>query len=584
MQSIILKYNLDGYIVFNSDVHLNEYIRECDRRVFKLSGFSGSNGTIIIGRNSCLITDGRYYIQALNESKFPLYKGKICEFLTENNYKRVSFDTRTIASRNFEYLKDQFSKNGIKLVETEFSFTDLSDQSNAVDQNDHSGITDDSIIYLENHNLKDYLQIPGKLDKSENLLKEYLSSLGFKKYDCNVTGSFYLEKIEKVRKLIENRILIVTELDTIAWILNLRGSDVEYNPIFFSFLIITKNETVLFCNKTVILKDITVKKYEEFDKYLERIAGFPAIISGDCNQSIFSKFTDIIRTNKIRELQAEKNEIELCGMALAYFFDGIALTELFAFIQNKDGLTEENISNKLHEIKQSFKGYVQPSFGTISATGENAAIIHHQASPRAVNKDQVYLIDCGSQYYFGTTDTTRTLFFGNEVGENLRHDYTLVLRGQMGAMMKEYEPDATYSEIDRLSRFFLKEEDKNFEHATGHGVGHFLCVHESPPAIYEKNFNLIKPNQVFSVEPGYYKEGEYGIRIENLVISREDGDQMKLINITTVPYQNKLVDVGMLTAEEKEYYNLCNATCLKAFGGFLSEKALEFIKENSCAI
>lgn len=570
-RKLIKNHNLDCYILFNSDLHLNEYIRKVDMRVFEISGFSGSNGTVIISEEPCLITDSRYYIQAQNESKFPLFKEKITDYLVLKKYKRVSFDTKTISSTNFKKLIEKFNENSIEFINTEFNFNIKSEKEQ-----------EREIIYLEKYLLKNFLHFSEESERVEYdpKIKEYLNLLGFNKFEGNVTGSFYGDKIKKIRDIIQEKTLIVTELDTICWILNLRGFDIECNPVFFSFLIINENEILLFTDKKVILKDVKIYPYSEFDSFINTLHS-EVLISGDCNQFIFSKFENIEIIETIRELQATKNEIELCGMALAYFFDGVALTELFGFINNNINLTENDISDKLHNIKSKFKGYVQPSFDTISSTGPNAAIVHHRASSKMIDKDQVYLIDSGSQYYFGTTDTTRTLYFGSEISKELQHDYTLVLKGQLNAMMKKYTTESNFSEIDLISRKFLKEEEKDFGHSTGHGVGHFLCVHEHPPVISTNYEGRVKPNYVFSVEPGYYKDNEYGIRIENLVASRKVENEIELVNITLVPYQNKMVDVKMLTEEELRYYNESNERCIKILQDYIGYEAYEFLKNNS---
>lgn len=570
VHELIEKNSLDCYIIFNSDSHINEIIGEKDRNVLRISGFSGSNGTVVISKEPCLITDSRYYLQAENESKFPLYKGKISDYLLEKGYKRVSFNTKILSSSSFKLLSLQFAKNSITFVQTDFHFAP---ENHKTAEND--------IINLEKMNIKQFLRFPGDEDNLEYnpMIKNYLSSIGFDVTDENLTGSFYQDKISKIRKLAGKKPVVFTELDTIAWVLNLRGADIPCTPVFYSYLIIEENKTTLFTNKRVSLEGVDVMKYEDFEVYLEKFKDVPTLISGDCNQYVFSILKNAETTDDIRKMQANKNRTELCGMALAYFFDGIALTELFAFIQNNAGFTEEDLANELHSIKSKFSGYVQPSFDTISATGSNAAIVHHRASKKMVDKKKVYLLDCGSHYYFGTTDTTRTMIFGEEVDSQLMHDYTLVLKGHLNAMLKHYPAKSKYSEIDAISRTFLLKEGKDYGHATGHGVGHFLCVHEAPPTVYMRGEDFIIPNQVFSIEPGYYKDGEYGIRIENLVISRKEEDGIKLQNITVVPYQNKIVEASMLTEEEKEYYNTCNLNCMKAFKKFLSFEAYEFLEK-----
>lgn len=590
VQNIMKKYDLDCYIIFNSDEHLNEYIGPKDQRVLHISGFEGSNATIVISNEPCIITDSRYYIQAKAQSKFPLYKESLSSYIALKNYKRMSFDTRTISFQKFKKLQEKLEEAGMS---TEFIYTDFEYVIKSEEISGH-------VINLEKYNFENFLKYPNSNELLEeeseqnekNLnnhpinpeIRNYLNFLGFEDFSGNVTGSYYKDKIAKIRKIIKDRTLIVTELDTIGWILNLRGNDIEYNPVFYSYLVIDKESIILFCDKEINLDQVQVKSYKEFEKYLDTLENKAITISSECNQYIYSKLKDVEVTKEIRTLQATKNDIELCGMALAYFFDGLALTELFAFIQNNNNFSEEDLAIKLDNIKRNFPGYVQESFETISSTGPNTAIVHHKAGKALVDKNAIYLIDSGSHYYFGTTDTTRTLFFGNELSEQAKHDYTLVLKGQINSIINEYEKDDKYSYIDLISRSFLKEEDKDFGHSTGHGVGHFLCVHEHPPSVHEKSEDTIQPNLVFSVEPGYYKENEYGIRIENLVISRKIEDKIKMQNITLVPYQNAMVDEEMLTEEEKEFYNNSNLNCRKFLEPFLSHEASEYLHQNSSEI
>lgn len=563
---------LDCYIIFNSDRHLNEYIGPQDMRVRLISGFEGSNGTVIYSREPCLITDSRYYIAAETQSRFPLYKGKVSEYLILKGYKRVSFDTRTISSASFASLQRSFAKNGIEFIETDFRY----EIPSRCPENRE-------LIDLEQKSLEEFLCRNEHSGMDPHII-EYLRSLGLEDFGTNVTGSTYTEKLARIRSMIGDRALVVSELDTIAWILNLRGSDIDFNPLFYSYLVVSQGSAILFTDKTV-RRDVEVRKYNQFEEYIRRTANTPVLVSGDCNQFIFSQLKNAALTQDVRAMQATKNEVELAGMALSYFFDGIALTELFAFIQNNQGFTEADLSNELHKIKSGFKGYVGPSFDTISSTGSNAAIVHHKASECIVDKSKVYLIDSGSHYFFGTTDTTRTLFYGESIDEDLQHDYTLVLKGQLDAMIRVYGSGDKYSDIDLASRKHLKEENKNYGHATGHGVGHFLCVHEHPPIAHpDGDEGPVRPNQVFSVEPGYYREGLYGIRIENLVISRKTSDGIRLANITMVPYQRRMVDADMLSAEEKAFYNDFSRSCFELLKKYLSYEAYEFLRENTLEI
>ncbi|ELA42053.1 uncharacterized protein VICG_00902, partial [Vittaforma corneae ATCC 50505] len=270
VREIIDKHSLDCYVIFNSDIHLNEYIRKKDMRVLQISNFSGSNGTVVISKEPCLITDSRYYIQAQNQSRFPLFKDKLSAYIILKQYKKVSFDTKTISSTRFKKLMETFSENSIEFVETEFKF-------DIKFEDDQYNSLSNEIVYLEQYNLKSYLHFS---DASEGLeydpaIKEYLSSLGFNNIDGNVTGSHYQDKIKRIRNIVDGKVLIITELDTIGWVLNLRGFDIEFNPVFFSFLILTKDEVLLFTDKDIALDMVKVLPYNEFERYLETIVECP---------------------------------------------------------------------------------------------------------------------------------------------------------------------------------------------------------------------------------------------------------------------------------------------------------------------
>lgn len=579
---------VDCYIIFNSDRHLNEYINDCDKKVYYLSSFNGSNGTLVLCKEPVLITDSRYYIEAANTSKYPLWKDTAENYILSKGYKTVSFDLRTISSKRFDKLMKFFVENNINFVKTDF-----------LGKNEYNFNT--AIIDLEQYYIKDYLKtsyLIKNFDKDQNdyipdreyedldlynYLKEYDVD-----YSTHIAGESYMCKITRIQELANGRTIIISELDTIAWILNYRGSDIEYNPVFYSYLIIGVKDIILFTNKSIERKNVQVKPYSMFESYLKSIEG-PIYISGSCNQCIYSIISETPREieyiDSIRIFQSTKNKMERVGMTLAYFYDAIALVELFAYLKNNNSdVSEKKAADLLNKIKGKFNGYYGPSFETISCTGKNSAIVHHKPSHTIIDKNNVYLIDSGSHYYFGTTDTTRTLFFGSKdmCPDDLIHDYTLVLKGQINAMMYRYSADDKYSKIDEIARSFLKAEGKDFGHSTGHGVGHFLCVHEAPPSIHPKgDSSTIFGNQVFSVEPGFYKENFYGIRIENLVLSNKLKDNtVELRNLTLVPYQNMMVDIKMLSAQEIEYCRSVNALCLELIGKYLSKEALDFLKSD----
>ncbi|KAI5176581.1 Xaa-Pro aminopeptidase, partial [Pancytospora epiphaga] len=585
IDDLIKEHNLDAYISFTADCHMNEYQCDIDKRVEMLTGFKGSNGTAVTCLNNVLITDSRYYVQAATESSYALYKGKLSEYIISQGFHRVGLDPRLISAKAFESLKKKLEEIGTSIIEIPGKNIER---------------PGGPLTNLEDIELVDFLEYAPTIESHNGgRIRKYLEKIGFKDIKGNVTGSNYKDKIANIRNKIKDKTLIITELDTIAWILNHRGSDIEYNPLFFSYLVITKNTVKLFTNHSISLDSVEVTKYCEFESHIMRISPENILISGDCNRFIYSCFKSVEFTDEIRGMQARKNDNELAGMALAYFYDGVALTNLFAFMSANEGYTENDIADKLDEYKRVFPGYIGPSFQTIAATGTNSVIVHHSSTDRVVDKTEPFLLDCGSHYFFGTTDTSRTLLLEerNEHVENCRvdkkhnyatgdfiHDYSLVFKGHVMAMLTEYESTDTYSTIDKIARKYLQAENKDFGHATGHGVGHVLCVHEHPPTISLGVSSPISSSHVFSVEPGYYRDGFYGIRLENLVISENKGNFHVLRNITMVPYQLSILDHRILTVKEIEYLNAFNSECKWLLEIYLNESGRKYLQENCIII
>lgn len=582
VERLVREHGLDCYLTFTADCHLNEYIDPEDQRVRKLTGFCGSNGTAITCKDSRLVTDSRYFIQAAHESSYPLFKGKATDYIIDTGLRRVGLDTRLISSTRFLSLQKTLGEKGIEIVE--------------IVEEESIGRPVSELIHLEKVMLSSFINYRCDANNNESStdgkIIRYLNSLGFYHFDNNVTGSFYADKILRVRELAGDGVVIITELDTIAWVLNTRASDIEYNPVFYAYLVVSRERVLLFTDHSVSLSGVEVDRYANFEKFLPEIRDRQVLVSGDCNYFVYSQFKSIGLTDAVRKAQADKNEIELAGMVLSYVYDGIALTDLFGYMSANDGFTERDIADKLDELKRRLPGYVGPSFETISSTGTNSAIVHHRSTAARVDKDAVFLLDSGSHYYFGTTDTTRTVLFSStapsgdraDAVRELVHDNTLVFKGQINAMLTRYGKDMTYADIDRISRSYLKNEGKDFGHATGHGVGHFLCVHEHPPTVFSGSTQSVTSSHVFSVEPGFYREDVYGIRIENLVYSKKTGEQHELVNITMVPYQLSLLEREMLSPEETAFVNAFNERCRWLLRDFVSPEGLLFLDQNTCTV
>ncbi|TBU16694.1 M24 metallopeptidase [Hamiltosporidium tvaerminnensis] len=535
---LLISKDYDGYIINLADEHINEYISPSDNLIEYVTHFTGSNGMALILKNgsSVLYTDSRYFIQAEKElsNDFKLKKMGIDENIYEyvqtiGGIKKIAINYKNISYSRLNDMRSKFEKNGVEIVHDDLTESIWPNKPER---------TYNEIIDLEKIKANTFLDV----NSNEN-----------------ITGSNYMDKINKLReKLSEDQVFILSELDSISWLFNLRGSDIDYNPVFYAYCIVSKDKAVLFIDREIERKDVEIKKYSEFYDFLKGVEATRVFVNSRCNAFIVTELGEKIVevSDLIGELKSQKNEIELKGFELAHINDGISLCSLFEWMENNIGKTEKEIADKLEEYKRMLPGFISPSFDTISAYGPNAAIVHHRASETVVESKNLFLIDSGSQYLYGTTDVTRTIHLGEPTKEQ-KHDFTLVLKGQLAAMRQVLPKEKDTSVLDTLARMFLWNEKKDFGHGTGHGVGHFLNVHEAPPGISQKG-DLLKENQIFSIEPGFYKENDYGIRIEDLVVVKKDENFFKLENLTMAPLQLKMMDLNILNDDEVNFINEFN--------------------------
>ncbi|KAH9411638.1 methionine aminopeptidase [Ordospora pajunii] len=581
---LMAEIGVSVYLSFASDEHLNEYIGKGDERIRFLTGFSGSNGIAVTCRHPVLYTDSRYYIQAINELKAYRLKKMgedekledYIESVCEN--KQVGVCGKLISSKMYDDLEKKLALKGLMLRHID---VDLVDQV----WKDKPCRIFNEVYAIENKMIFEYQMQLARICNDEEY-KRKLEDMAAEK-NTSVAGMPYRQKLQKIRSIAgEWKTLAITDLDTIAWVFNLRGSDIMYNPVFYSYCLISADAVKLFVNWKLEIDGVEVYAYDDFEEHA-RLVDEDVLVSGRCNAHVRSMFRNVEYTGSIRQLQSVKTDVEITGFCLAYVYDGIALTRLFEWIDENldEGITEEMVASKLDAIKREFDGYVQPSFGTIVGGGPNGAIVHHKAGLKVLQRSELILIDSGSQYVFGTTDTTRTLHFGVPSSEQKRN-YTLVLKGQLRAMQMRFKPSMPASSLDTLSRMDLMKEGLDYGHATGHGVGHFLCVHESPPSISSNSSEVLMPGMVFSIEPGYYKEGEYGIRIENLVcITGTDNGFNAVENLTLVPYQLKMVDVCLMNEDEVDYLNKVSRGIRESLEPFMiGSPGYKFLVENTVPI
>ncbi len=536
---------LDGWYITGTDPHLSEYVAARWRTREFISGFSGSAGTVIITLDKALLwVDSRYYLQGEEEIKgsgYILMKegmdgvDKPVDWLLKNAEKgmKIGVDRSTISI--FDY-SDMHQK--LKKVKVDFV------------------LTDDYFASV----WKDRPSLPFSMCVS--MKDEY-------------AGFTCAAKINFVRLKLRQKGLewtFISSIDDIAWLTNLRADDIPCNPVFISYAFISLDKAVLFVNEKRFSSEIKEKISRDFDirPYENAVSDLPLLSkkgnglysSKKCSCSFLEslkkdKNTD--ETDITTSLKARKNPVEMEGMRRAHFLDGVAFANFMASLDPLGSYTELEIAHRLEDERKKMEGYLGPSFEPISAFNEHGAVVHYSPSPESDKKVEgqgLLVLDTGSQFEFGTTDLTRTLLFGSEATEAQKKDYTLVLKGHL-ALARQIFPKGTVGvQLDVLAKQFLWCSSQTYMHGTGHGVGCRLNVHEGPVNISPRLLDVkLETGMVISDEPGLYKAGRWGIRIENLVACQsycesEFGEFYNFEILSMVPYEKKLIDVRYLTDVE----------------------------------
>jgi len=564
LKKIFKREKIDGYIIPKNDEFFGEYVPEYNDRLNFISGFTGSYGfALVLKDKNYLFVDGRYTLQANNQS------GKIFKIITVPDKmpydipigKKLSigFDPNLFTERSLFIL---FRKNKFKLKPI---------SQNLID-----------IIWKR------------KIIKNNN--KFYL-------LPNEATSENYQLKINKISKFLNKKnsdYLFITASENNAWLLNIRGRDTKYTPIPYSYILIDKDRNIkFFCNlkKISLSLRISFKKIEFLDinvcaKTLLGIQKKKFIIdSNTC--SIFYKYI-IDKNNKILNLQdpiyflkAIKGKQEIENIKKAHIYDGVALTKYLFWLKKnfyKKNITEITASQKLLEFRKKNKKFKFLSFPTISGTGPNGAIIHYKATKktdRKLRKGDIYLVDSGGQYEFGTTDVTRTISLKNS-NSRIKDIFTRVLKGHIAVSNFKLRKKTSGAEIDSKARSYLKQVGLNYAHGTGHGVGYFLNVHEGPHAISKKNKINFQKGMVVSNEPGYYEKNKFGIRIENLIYVKENRRRIAFENLTMAPIEKDLIIQEKLNKKEKNWLNNYHKTVFKNLRKSMNKiEALEL--EKACS-
>tara|TARA_Y100001970_G_C14254871_1_gene874500 strand:- start:3709 stop:5409 length:1701 start_codon:yes stop_codon:yes gene_type:complete len=534
LKKLINSYNIDGYIVPKNDEYFSEYAYP--NRLQEISNFSGSAGmAIILKTDNYLFVDGRYTLQSKIESgkNFKIFEIPKTQpgdkLFNPNNRLKIGFDPKL------------FTKTALI---TQFKpYCDL---------------------LPININLIDILSKKRKRSKSQPF------------YNLNKknTGESIKSKINKLVKIIsKNKIdhIFISAPENVAWLLNIRGYDNPNSPVPNCRVILSKDKKIyFFSDKRKINKiknNLKIKniKYFENSDFFEVIKNLNGLNFSIDNKScsiyfenlILSKFKIINHIDPCYFLKSIKNKVEIKNMENAHVEDGVALTKFLFWLKNKKNknLDELSAEKKLENFRKQRKNFLYPSFNTIAGSGPNGAIIHYRANKktnRKIKLKDIFLFDSGGQYKYGTTDVTRTICF-NKPSNFIKDAYTRVLKGHIAVVTADLKKFNTGKKLDSKARYWLKKKNLDYGHGTGHGVGHFLNVHEGPQAISKYNNIKLQKGMILSNEPGYYKENKFGIRIENLIYIKKLKNRLFFKNLTLAPIDNDMVNFNLLSENEKKY-------------------------------
>lgn len=559
------KNNVDAFIVYSADPHMSEYLPEEWQERAWLSGFLGSAGFVVITKDKAgLWTDGRYFTQAAIELEgsgidlfkdgiegTPNYIDWIISEIPENG--KVAVNALATSNANWELLTQRFNSKNIALVD----------------------------LPLLKEIWKDR-PVPSKNPIFVHPVER--------------AGKSVVDKIAAIRQEMEKQeatVHIISSLDDVAWTLNLRGSDVQSNPVFLGYIVITKNDAILFTDLEKL--DIEARKqmddsfvkmqpYEEFFNCLKDFKGEKVLVSPNSNQSIFevlkldNQFIKAAVPGNL--MKAQKNDTELEGFRKVMVRDGVAMVKFLYWLTHNAGrepMNEYSIGEKLRGFRAEGENFVGESFGSIVGYKDNGAIMHYSAKSegsKEVTNGGSILVDSGGQYLEGTTDITRTLALG-AVSDEFKRNSTLVLKGMIRLSMVKFPRGTRGVQLDAIARLPLWMEGKDYNHGTGHGVGSFMNVHEGPQNIRkDMNPQELLPGMVCSNEPGYYIEGQYGIRHENLIAVKEaektiHGTFYEFETLTLCPFFKDIIVKELLSEEEIAWLNNYHSICEEKLSPYL---------------
>lgn len=582
LRAHIAQEQIQAFIIPSTDPHLSEYVAPHWQSREWISGFTGSAGTVVVtAKDAGLWTDSRYFLQAARQLEgtcITLYKEmlpetpNIPEFLSAHLQEGdcVGIDGKMFSAEEVEHLQKELKKSGIRIK-----------------------------------SIADPIQLLWTDRPAMPLAPAFV-------YDTKYAGMSFTEKLPAVRQAMEAAgadSLLLSALDEIAWLLNIRGNDVHCNPVVVSYLLIEKDKVNYFVQPQKVTPELTeyfnvngisVHPYEEIGDYLNSFNAHSILMNpAKTNYAIYSAIRPgcliINGASPVALLKAIRNKQEIAGIHAAMQRDGVALVKFLKWLDEAVPAgkeTEISVDKKLHTFRAAQPLYMGESFDTIAGYKEHGAIVHYEATPETdvtLKSEGFLLLDSGAQYLDGTTDITRTIALG-PLTEEEKTDYTLILKGHIALAMAVFPEGTRGAQLDVLARMPIWKERMNYLHGTGHGVGHFLNVHEGPQSIrMNENPVALQPGMVTSNEPGVYKAGSHGIRTENLVLTVPAGEGMfgkylKFETLTICPICRKGIIKELLTAEEIGWLNDYHRTVYEKLSPDLNNDEREWLKEACKAV
>lgn len=568
---------LSACIIPTSDPHQSEYTAECWKFREYLSGFTGSAGTLVVGMDDAgLWVDSRYFLQAEEELKgsgIIMYKSSLAETITpeawiaSKEYRAVGLDGSMFSMKEVQSLTEYLYRNNIHIDASFEPYEATWPERPAFPKNE---------IYL--------------------FPEEY-------------AGEKVESKLERVRAELrknEADAMPIAALDEIAWLLNLRGSDIEYNPVGVCFAYVGQTNAWLFTDPAKLAESTIVRLktagvdtagYDELPAMLQRLRGQRLLIDKSrINQRIGSSIPGgnsvIEAASPIARMKAIKNETEVAGFRNAMIKDGIALTRFWKELEEKlakgdETITEWTISKRIAELRKQQGNYASDSFGPIVSFNGHGAIVHYEVSPESaypVTKEGILLTDTGGQYFDGTTDITRTYSLYENTPELYKKDYTSLLKGVIALSTAVFPIGTRGAQLDVLARQFIWKRNINYLHGTGHGVGHFLNVHEGPHSVrMNENPVILEAGMTLTNEPAIYRTGEYGVRVENVMLVKNEntsefGSYLCFEVLTLFPLDHKSIETSMLSSEEKAWVNKYHKNVYDTLSPKLSKEEAAWLK------